>query len=428
MIDLNVEIPKRAFNDVYAPYIGCMARVQIFFGGSSSGKSVFVAQRAVIDIINGGRNYLCVRNVGRTLKGSSFNEIRKVVSEWGLDHLFKVNKSELTITCNNGYQIVFKGLDDVAKIKSITPEKGVFTDIWVEEGTECSKQDIKQLAKRLRGKAKVKKRITFSFNPIFKSHWLFKEYFSGKLADDETTYNSPSLSILKTTYLDNRFLELDDVEELEDEQDEYFYNVYTLGNWGTLGDVIFTNVTIRDITNDPISKTFDIFKNGLDFGFSNDPTALTRSYYHRATKTIYIIKDWRAKGITNDEIARQIKPIIRSELIVCDSAEPKSIQELRNCDINADGAVKGKDSIMHGIQWLKQQRIIIDKRCQDTINNFQLYHWKKDREGNPINVPVDRFNDFIDSLRYAFEDEMDAIDWADDYDGEDSIAAKGEEF
>ena len=201
-------------------------------------------------------------------------------------------------------------------------------------------------------------------------------------------------------------MEEDDIYELENEADEYFYNVYTLGNWGVLGNLIFDNFTVRDILGDPIFKTFDKFRNGLDFGFTNDPTAFSRSYYHKATRTIYIFKEWASTQVTNDMIADVLKPIIKKEKIVCDSAEPKSIQELKNYGVNAVGAVKGKDSIRHGINWLKQQKIVIDPTCQGVINEFEQYHWKKDRNGESTNEPADTDNHFLDGIRYKYEDLM----------------------
>src|SRR5690606_27492679 len=126
-------------------------RTQVFFGGASSGKSVFLAQRCVVDLLNGGRNYLVCRAVGRTIRRSVFNEIIKIIGGWGLSELFTVNKSEMIITCSNGYQIMFAGLDDVEKLKSMIPARGVITDIWVEEATETDRDSLKQLYKRQRG-------------------------------------------------------------------------------------------------------------------------------------------------------------------------------------------------------------------------------------------------------------------------------------
>jgi len=400
-----IKIRKDVFNSAYLVYLHSEVRTQIYFGGSSSGKSVFLAQRCVFDLIAGERNYLICRNVASSMRGSVFKEVVKAISAWNVSNLFTINKTEMTITCKNKKQAIFKGLDDVEKIKSITADDGVITDIWIEEATECTLDDIKQLRKRLRGKSKVKKRITFSFNPILKSHWIFKEYFTGFTDDAKELYDEDKdLLILKTTYIDNKFLEEDDIKELTDETDSYFYNVYTCGNWGVLGELIFRNWKTADLSRQ--IRYFDNIRNGLDFGFTNHPTAYNRLHIDKAQKKIYIFEEFHEKGLKNPQIAEQLKPIIEDEYVTCDSAEPKSIQELQDNGINAEGAVKGKDSILFGIQWLQGYEIIIDIKCQETINEFQLYQWKKNKDGEVLNVAVDKNNHHIDGIRYACEDDM----------------------
>ena len=392
-------------NDAFYPFLDADQRIQIFFGGSSSGKSVFLAQRCVLDVLQKNRNYLIVRNVGNSIRSSVFNEVLKVIYDSEeLHEFFSINRSEIIITCANERQILFKGLDDPEKLKSITPKKGVITDIWIEEATEITKDAYKQLTKRLRGESGVKKRIHFSFNPILRQHWIYQEFFAGRFGDDDKVYQDDDVLILKTTYKDNRFLEQDDIDALENETDEYWYNVYTLGNWGILGDVIFRNWEVQDLSG--IRQAFDNYRNGLDFGFSNDPTALARCHYDRKRKTIYITDEVYERGLTNPEIAEMIKPIVGREYVVCDSAEPKSIKELKQYGINAIPAQKGKDSVLFGIQWLQQHKIIIDRRCQNTINEFQLYQWRKDKDGNVLNEPIRRNDHAIDALRYALEREM----------------------
>jgi len=409
MEEVNLKINRKIFNEAYLPYLEDNTRTQIFFGGASSGKSVFaVGQRPVYDVLRGGRNYLMIRNVARTSRQSTFNEIRKVITTWKVGDYFKINKSDLVITCVNGCQILFAGLDDVEKLKSITPEKGVLTDIVVEEATETAEDDIKQLQKRLRGKANVKKRLCLVFNPILRSHWIHEFYFKGRFYDEDVVYHDDGLLIRKTTYQDNlRFLEEDDIFALEDETDEYFYNVYTLGNWGVLGGIIFTNWKTEDLS-DRIAH-FDNIRNGLDFGFADDPAAYNRIHYDPKRKIVYIFDELHEYGLTNPQLAKKLKPIIAGERIVCDSAEPKSIQELKDCGIRAVPAVKGKDSVNFGIQWLKQNQIIIDKQCQETINEFQVYQWKKTASGEVIDTPVDKFNHHIDDIRYALEEDMGRI-------------------
>lgn len=401
---LRLKVSRKIFNPVYIPYLQDETPTQIFYGGSSSGKSVFLAQRAVLDLMAGGRNYLVVRNVAKTLKGSVYNEITKAISSMGLDGYFTVLKSEMTITCFNGYQIMFCGLDDAQKIKSITPAKGVITDIWVEEATEIEYNDYKELTKRLRGRAKVAKRFIMSFNPILQDHWIYKEFFLNVWDDGKTKYKDDKLSILKTTYKDNRFLTEQDIRALEDETDKYFYEVYTLGNWGVLGDVIFKNWRVEDLSW--LKPIADNFRNGLDFGFAEDPSALPHTHYDRKKKTIYVLDELYMTELTNDVLATEVKKIIGNQLVVCDSAEPKSIKELRQYGVNAMGAKKGKDSVNHGIQWLQQQTIVVDVKCQNTKNELMKYKWKEDKNGNVLPVPVDKDNHLIDALRYAYEDEF----------------------
>jgi len=411
MTSPTIEIDPSVMNDVYLPQFKNMARVQILYGGSSSGKSKFKAQQAVIDTLDatrtGGRNWLICRQVGRTIRGSVAQEINRVITEWGLQQFFSINKTDGTITCINGYQIIFSGLDDVEKLKSITPAQGAITDVWVEEATETAQDSIKQLLKRQRGgNPKTPKRLHLTFNPILQQHWIYQTYFSGiGWMDEQKKYKTPELSILKTTHLDNKFLTSDDRKGLEQETDSYYYQVYTLGNWGVLGDVIFTNWRVEDLTE--MHDQFTNRRNGLDFGFSSDPAAVGVSHYDKMRKTIYFYKELYETGLTNDVLAERIKEMIGDERIICDSAEPKSIQELNNHGVAAVGAKKGKDSVNFGIDWLKQQTIIVDRTCVNLINELQQYHWKKDAGGNSLKIPVDKNNHLIDGgLRYAYEDDM----------------------
>ena len=411
--NININIDERNFNPVYFKYRDCETRTQIFYGGSSSGKSVWKGQQVVIDLLKGDRNYLIIRNVSNTIRTSVYNEILKVIKSFNIENLFDVNKTEMSITCNlNGHQAIMKGLDDVQKIKSITPIEGIFTDIWIEEATETKETDVKELRKRLRGPSKVKKRITLTFNPINKTHWIYHKYFKKiGFSDTDKVYHDENLLILKTTYKDNKFLESDDIAELENEDDTYYYNVYTLGNWGVLGDLIFTNWKTEDLSG--MRKRFDQHKNGLDFGFTNDPTAFVRTHrkLHRGQEEgknsrylgqLFITDAFYEYGLTNPEIAVRLKPLIHKERIRCDSAEPKSIKELKIEGITAIGAIKGQGSVNFGIQWMKQHEIIIEKTLQDIINEFSVYQWRKNKDGIVLNEPVDRDNHGIDATRYAW--------------------------
>lgn len=404
--DYTVNISLRIFNTIYIPYLENESRTEILFGGSSSGKSKFLAQRCIYRVMKGGHNYLICRAIAKDSRRSTFVEVSRVIEEWGVGDLFRINQTDMTITCENNYQILFTGLDDLQKIKSIAFKKGALTDIWIEEATQIERNDLKELYKRQRGGDKeIKKQVTLSFNPILQSHWIYTEFFNSiNWADEQKEYKSDRLCILKTIYKDNRFLTQDDIDDLENETDKYYYDVYTLGKWGVLGNVIFTNWRVEDLSE--MCTQFVNRRTGLDFGFSTDPAAMPVTHYDKKNKTIYIFKELYEFGLTNDLLAEEVIKLIGKDRVVCDSAEPKSIAELKALGINAIGAVKGKDSVLFGIQWLQQQSIIIDVSCIHSRNEIMQYKWKEDKNGIAMRQPLEKNDHIIDGLRYAYEDDM----------------------
>lgn len=400
-------------NDVYHPHLENMAEKQIFYGGAGSGKSVFLSQRPVLDLLKGGRNYLVCRKVQNSIRKSVFNEIEGVIDGAGLRDYFSTNKTEMSITCNKTEsQILFAGLDNPLALQGIKPKKGVITDLWVDEATEIDRDDYKIISKRLRGgDDAIQKRKIFSFNPILQSHWIYDEFFAPiGWATDQTEYTAPDLSILKTWYIHNKFLTKQDIDGLLNEKDEYYRNVYTYGNWGILGGVIFTNWKIEDLSE--MRDQFTERRYGLDFGFASHPAGISVSHYDKTRKRIYVFDELYETGLTNDLLAEEAVRMCGRGQIIGDSAEPKSIAEMQRNGANIIGAKKGKDSITFGIDWLKQHEIIIDKTCVNHIKEFQQYQWKKDANGNTVTPPkpVDKNNHLIDALRYAYENDMAEID------------------
>ena len=231
MPTINIQISKKVFNDVYIPYLNNTDRYLLFYGGGSSGKSYYIAQRYIYKLITPTKcNLLVVRQTGDTNRKSTFPLLKQVISNWNLGEYFKINESDMRIKClitNN--EVAFAGLDDVEKIKSITFANGELTDIWVEEATECQEASINQLKVRLRG-GKSKKQMVLSFNPINIQHWIKKHFIDSGLA-----------TVCFSTYKDNKFLTDDDRKALEDLQytDEYTYEVYCLGHWGIVGKTVF---------------------------------------------------------------------------------------------------------------------------------------------------------------------------------------------
>ena len=389
-------------NDAYMPYIEATQYIQIFFGGSSSGKSYFISDRTVIDNIN-GYNYLVCRNVGNTIKKSVFNQIVKSINNMCLAMFYRINKSDMTITCTrNGKQILFAGLDDVEKLKSITPENGVLERVWIEEATEVKREAFLQLKKRLRGRTDKHKGIILTFNPVLKSHWIYKEFFADCWDESKNTYSDDRKLIVKTTYKDNNYLTPDDVYELEHEADQYFYNVYTLGNWGILGNLIYKNWSTADLSG--MVHTFDNVVNGLDFGFSN-PNALIRAHISEKSKTIYVFQELCKRGQTYDSLIADVKRICGNGIITCDNEDSRGLFMLQTAGIKAVPAKKGADSVLNGITWLSGYKIVIDISCQEFINEIQQYHWQEDKDGNVLEKPVKKKDHLLDALRYAVEQE-----------------------
>lgn len=322
----------------------------------------------------------------------------------GLTQYYKISKAAMVITCTlNDRQILFAGLDDSEKIKSITPIDSVLHKVFIEEATEIKREAYKQLTKRLRGKSEFSKCVIMAFNPILRSHWIYTEFFS-HWEDNKTSYEDDKLCILKTTYKDNMFLEEDDRKRLEDETDPYYYQVYSLGNFGILGHVIFKNWRVEDLS-DRIPQ-FDRIYIGCDFGFAADPNALIKVHLDKKRKKIYVFDEWYQAGMSDDELLRVCRKFVGDQYVTCDSAEPKTINFLANNGIKAVGAVKGADSINRGIRWLQDYEIIIDVRCQNFKNEAEQYHWKQDKNGNAMAIPADVNNHLIDALRYALCDEI----------------------
>jgi len=233
MSEVNINISKKVFNKAFIPYLDNDKRYLVFYGGAGSGKSFFVVERYIYKMLKNKKfNLLVVRATGKSNRDSTFALFKQVISKWKLHKHFKINESDLRIKCTlNGNEIIFSGLDDVEKLKSVTFSKGELTDVWIEEASEILESDFNQLDVRLRGKG-TKKQIVISFNPIDINHWLKKRFF------DRTDDN---IEIFHSTYKDNDFLDDDYKRLLESykETDEYYYNVYCLGMWGVLGKTVF---------------------------------------------------------------------------------------------------------------------------------------------------------------------------------------------
>ncbi|WP_315114529.1 PBSX family phage terminase large subunit [uncultured Clostridium sp.] len=364
-----------------------------------SGKSKFVVQKMIYKYLTfSNRKCLVVRKTGNTLRDSIFAEFKTVLADWKLYNKCEIRETLLTITLPNGSQFLFKGLDDSEKIKSIS---GV-DDIVVEECTEIDMQDFSQLNLRLRSKNPYNQ-IHVMFNPVSKSKWVYKMWF-------ENGYNKENTMVLKTTYKDNKFLPQDYIESLEEmkDKDPVHYRIYALGEFASLDKLVYTNWRDKEFDYKEIIKNNANSKAlfGLDFGYINDPSAFVALIVLEDKKEIYIFDEFYKKGLLNNEIAEEIKKKgYAKEIIIADSAEQKSIEEIRKEGITRiKPARKGRDSILNGIQLIQQYNIIIHPKCENIIEELKNYSWQKDRETKEyINKPIDTYNHALDALRYACE-------------------------
>lgn len=397
---LNITISKKIFNEIYLPQLEDYThRFNVYYGGSGSGKSHFVIQKMVYKYLKyPNRKCLVIRKVGATLRDSIFALFKSVLSDWHILDKCVIKESFFTIEFPNGSQFIFKGLDDSEKIKSVAN----IDDIVIEECTELSLDEFSQLNLRLRSKNPYNQ-IHCMFNPVSKTNWVYGQWF-------ENGYNNKNTIVLHTTYKDNKFLPQDYINSLleMEKTNPTYYKIYALGEFATLDKLIYNNWKIKDfdwkelIKDDP--KLTGYF--GLDFGYVNDPSAFIAILVDKEAKKIYIFDEFYKKGLLNDALAKLIiAKGYSKEIIVADSAEQKSIEEIRRAGITRiKAARKGKDSILNGIQFIQQYQIIISPNCTNVIEELSNYTWQKDKStGEYMNKPIDKYNHLLDSLRYAME-------------------------
>ena len=398
-ININIPNPSKVFNrKIYDVLTDYSHRTEVHYGGASSGKSHGVVQKVVLKALqqwSKPRKVLFVRKVGSTLKDSIFEDVRQCLINYKILDLCKVNMTDYRIELPNGAVFLFKGLDDPEKIKSI---KGI-SDVVMEEATEFNLEDYTQLTIRLRDKGHKDRQIFLMFNPVSKANWVYQYFFENEVKDDTL--------IIHSTYTDNKFLDDDVVDNLNllAERNPAYYRIYALGEFATLDKLVFPNYTKELINFNELRHLPSFF--GLDFGYTNDPSAFMHVKVDTENKRLYILEEYVKTGMLNDEIATVIQSLGYSkEVITADSAEIKSIAELqrRHGIERIRPARKGQDSVLNGIQYIHQYELIVDERCFNTINELENYTWQKDRRTNEyINKPVDSFNHCIDAMRYAIE-------------------------
>lgn len=396
---MKINIHTNIFNPVYLPYLeDYSTRFLLFYGGAGSGKSHFIAQRLVYKALKDTRKILVLRKVNRTTKASTFQLLLDTLNQFGILNYCVINRTDFSITLPTGSQFLCMGLDDPEKIKSITG----LTDAWLEEATEFSLDDFSQVNLRVRDPKAENQEIILSLNPVSKANWCYLHFFAENPELDEFR---KTVRIVHTTYKDNPHLPEAYVQALlmMKATNEVYYKIYALGEFGSLDKLIYNNWQKMDFDPDTIKGQLLC---GLDFGYTNDPTAFTASILVENERRIYIFKEWGGTGYLNDAIADQIKGMGFAKSIICaDSAEQKSIDEIKRLGISRiKPCVKGKGSVLQGIQKLQQYELIVHPSCENVIEELENYAWKKDKQTNEyINEPAEGFDHYMDSLRYSLQ-------------------------
>lgn len=270
----------------------------------------------------------------------------------------------------------------------------------MEEATEFNLEDYTQLTLRLRERKHPNKQLFLMFNPVSKLNWVYKHFF--KVQQDDT-------KVIQSTYHDNHFLDdrtRRNIAALEKTNPAY-YRIYALGEFATLDKLVFPNFEVQRLNRDAdnLVRLSSMF--GLDFGYTNDPSAFIHVKVDQQNKTIYFLEEYVRKHLLNDQIAQAIRQMgYAKEVITADAAEKKSIAEIRRDGVpRIREAKKGPDSIVQGIAFLQQYKFIVDDRCVKLIEELENYTFIKDKKtGEYTNKPIDSYNHVIDAVRYAVEE------------------------
>ena len=398
----------------YKAFWNFKGRYRVVKGSRASKKSKTTALWYIYHLMKyKDANLLVIRKTFRTLKDSCFKELKWAVKRLKVEHLWDFTLSPLEATYKpTGQKIYFRGLDDPLKVTSIAVDVGCLCWMWIEEAYEItSEADFDTLAESMLGDLPegLFKQITLTFNPWNEKTWIKKRFFD---VEDE------NILALTTNYMCNEWLSPEDIKVFEEmkRRNPRRYAVAGLGQWGIVDGLVYENWREEafDHTDEEWKKKHPnlISAFGLDFGYTNDPTTLFCGLLDKKNKKLYVFDELYQKGLSNKRIAEEIQAMgYAKERIIADSAEPKSIDELKSLGLRTKGAKKGKDSIQNGIQWIQDLEIIIHPRCVNFITEISNYTWATDKFGTKLNVPIDDFNHLMDAMRYGLEEHITGNKW-----------------
>lgn len=394
---------KKVVGGGYKDFWDNEQRYRVIKGGRASKKSTTAALNFIYRMcLYPDANLLVIRQVFKDHKDSTYAQLKWAARQLQVYDEFEWKVSPLEIIKKNtGQKIMFRGLDDPMSVTSATVEHGYLCWCWFEEAFQVRKEDdFNKIDMSIRGyTGGLFKQITLTFNPWSEKHWLNSRFFKS---------NSDNIFAKTTNYQCNEFLDEQDIALFNEMKvkSPRRYKIEGLGEWGIAEGGIYENWHERLFDINEIAKRPSVQSAfGLDFGYTNDPTALSCSLVDIENREIYIFDEMYEKALLNDDIAKNITDMGYSkEIIIADSAEPKSIADLRRHGLRkVVKADKGKDSIMHGIQYIQQFTIFVHPKCTNAINELSNYVWAKDKNDEPMNRPIDEYNHFLDALRYSLE-------------------------
>ena len=398
-MSITININKKGILPVYRPYLEDFGfRYNVYYGGRGSGKTIFCFDKLLIKGLKEKRNILLMRKTTVSCKYSVWKELKDAVSRMGLTAYFIFYESDYSAICKlNGTTFKCLGLDQAERIKGYSQ----VSDVLLEEATEFTPEDVDLIDGTVRSiQYKLPLQLYFTFNPISKQNWVFKRF------GFDTGIVPPNTFILKTTYLDNPYLSKDYIERMENmkKTNPARWKIEALGDFATLDRLIYNNWKVEEFDYNNIKGQLLV---GLDFGFSVDKSAITASILDEPNKRIYVFKEWGETNKTNADLVQVITALgFSKSVIIADSAEPKSIAEIKSGGIQKiRPAKKGPDSIRSGIQKLLEYEIILHPDCEGLRIELENYAWKKDKQtGEYINEPLQNgFDHYLDALRYSLQ-------------------------
>ena len=406
-MEINRERLKEIIGGGYDKFWDFRGRYRVVKGGRASKKSKTAALWYISNMIKyPSANLLAVRKTYNSLRNSCFSELKWAIDRLGTAEDWKIKTSPLEMSYSKGGQIFFKGLDNVMKLTSITSDKGKLCWVWVEEAFEISREeDFNMLDESVRGRVDdgLFKQITLTFNPWSDKHWLKKRFFD---ADDDNIFT------LTTDYTCNEWLDDSDkqlFERMKIDNPKRF-KVAGLGDWGVEDGLVYENweckgFDVRQITREAGANAHNRLSTafGLDFGYTNDPSAFICMLVDPYKRNIYVFDEFYKYGLSNRDIYEKIRLMGYSkEKIFADSAEPKSIDELHSLGLTGiRKARKGHDSVNYGIQFIQGHKIIVHPKCVDFLREISAYSWAKNGFGIRTNTPAGGYDHLMDAMRYG---------------------------